>query len=138
MQISLATLPQCSAQQVFDHCARHLLTQKKRSTDARGKCCYRGPGGLKCVAGACIADDEYRPFMDDPELFAQYLKVDGKVVPFWRNLAWYGVVPSAHLDLIGDLTVIHDAVAVKSWAKWLHDVAVRFSLSPEVVHTRRR
>ena len=68
--ITLKTLPQATAQEVFDQVAKHLLTQMKKSvakraaesaSDSKDYCMYRGFDGTKCAAGCLISDDEYKP-----------------------------------------------------------------------------
>jgi len=49
-------------QEFFDKVARHLLTQNAKSIEAferNAKCLYRGPNGMKCVAGCLIPDELY-------------------------------------------------------------------------------
>jgi hypothetical protein len=55
--ITLETLPQATAQEVFDQVATHLLTQRQRST-TKGNCAYRGDDGLKCAAGCLLGPDD--------------------------------------------------------------------------------
>ena len=60
--ITLKTLKDATAQEVFDQVAEHLLNQKKQSLDPdkhNDICVYRAPGGLKCAVGCLIADEEY-------------------------------------------------------------------------------
>ena len=62
IMITLKTLPQATAQDVFDHVTQHLLKQGKRSVSSTGACQYRteqAEGVLKCAAGCLITDDEY-------------------------------------------------------------------------------
>ncbi len=65
MIVTLATLSDCTAQQVFNHVARHLLKQNKRSIDKHPDhsdlCRYRNGEGLSCSAGSLMSDDEYKP-----------------------------------------------------------------------------
>lgn len=59
--ITLKTLPNASAQQVFDQVAAHLLTQKEKAKQFN-TCKYRVEHRdkvLKCAAGCLIGDDEY-------------------------------------------------------------------------------
>ena len=117
--ITLKTLPEATAQEVFDHVATHLLTQKKKSlhslellgADLAGglggdpgyeACRYRGDNGLKCAAGCLIGDDEYKQS--------------------WEGTLWSDLVldarnqiPTAHMDLIHDLQNIHDGYPSRSW-----------------------
>lgn len=98
--ITLATLPQATAQQVFDQVAEHLLKQKLISVDDQGICQYRGPAGLKCAAGCLIGDDEYKEYF---ESFS------------WRELFNMGYVPENHLELIKELQRLHDGVSTNAW-----------------------
>jgi len=115
--ITLKTLPQATAQQVFDQAARHLLTQGKKSK--RGDdCAYRGDGGLKCVAGCFVADDEYSPRMENRS---------------WRSLIYTKSVPSEHELLIDNLQVVHDSSEPDQWWSELYMLAMRENLSPAVL-----
>lgn len=104
--ITLKTLPQATAQEVFDQCASHLLRQMQKSED-HGNCRYC-IGKLACAAGCFIANDEYNPE--------------------WEGLPWnmlvnsYGV-SSKHEDLINDLQYIHDIHDVEEWQFGLECIA---------------
>jgi hypothetical protein len=116
--ITLKTLPEATAQQVFDQVARHLLTQMKRSLNEMMECLYRGPDGLKCAAGCLIADDEYQPG--------------------WEDVTWYGLVerglaPKQHDTLISDLQHLHDNNDQYFWKEALCNLATRHNLSPAVL-----
>lgn len=130
MTVTLATLPQASAQEVFDHVARHLLTQLERSTvsntDNAFGCKYRlkdGSATLMCAAGSLIADNEYDQDMEDQD---------------WEMLVDHERVPDAHRDLIQELQETHDKWLVREWADRLRKVAERFDLSPAVVNEMTR
>lgn len=105
--ITLATLPNATAQEVFDQVAAHLLQQNKKSGQADGSCMYRY-GELKCAAGCLIGDDEYRE---------EYEGVQ------WAFLVQDGTVPSAHEDLIDALQGVHDSYDPSAWRKHLRRVA---------------
>lgn len=101
--ITLATLPEATAQDVFNQVATHLLTQKKRSVQSTSsggsQCAYRGSVGTSCAAGCLIADDEYDPEMDSVEAIGKG----------WYSLTAKGLVPyTQHDDLIMELQSIHD------------------------------
>lgn len=100
MTITLATLPQATAQEVYNHVARHLLTQKERSTNCGAACMYRGNFNLKCAAGCLISDDEYSPDMEDTG---------------WQALIREKVVPRKHGALIQELQNIHDNINPDEW-----------------------
>ena len=117
-RITLKTLPQSTAQQVFDHVAIHLLFQNERSEASpeyvvSDTLCYYRNGKLACAAGCLIADDEY------DFSFEQHT---------WRMLVNDKLVPSAHQDLIEQLQNIHDHEPVHSWRKSLQELAKECSL----------
>jgi hypothetical protein len=124
--ITLKTLAQASAQEVFDQVVTHLLTQKKRSEgkneDGDLKCVYRNDD-LKCAAGCLIADDEYVDKMDHPDY------VTG-IGTSWLSLVERGLVPSTkHNNLITSLQKIHDSVFVIEWERELIRMAQTEGLS---------
>ena len=100
MTITLATLPQANAQEVYSQVRKHLLTQKMKSIEEGKGCVYRGPDGLKCAAGCLLSAEEYRPTME------------GKV---WAYLVDRKMVPGAHQGLISGLQAIHDMRDAASW-----------------------
>jgi len=110
--ITLKTLPQATAQEVYDQVKAHLLQQNARS-EHNGSCLYRGPGGLKCAAGCLIGDDEYFPEMESS----------------WDDLVYDKSVPDAHEELINRLQEIHDSRDVKNWGKCLSELALEFELN---------
>lgn len=117
--ITLKTLPQATAQEVFDQVAKHLLTQGAESTNSEaGGCAYRGDHGMKCAAGCLIADDEYR------------FKMENKT---WPRLIEDGMAPRAHAHLITKLQDIHDNEPVDDWMHNLRQVAVSNGLSVEIL-----
>lgn len=110
--ITLNTLEQATAQEVFDQVARHLIIQGKQCRIG-SECAYRGPDGLKCAAGCLIGDDEYqRDF-------------EGLV---WRKLVIDGVVPDIHWNLIESLQWVHDRCVQPTWRQELKQVAENFGL----------
>lgn len=124
--ITLATLPQATAQQVFDQVATHLLTQKQKAqtiTERDGKvCCYRTSDGLKCAAGCLISDEEYHQFVGSNINFKPWYIVSGIVN-----------VQGVHDRLINDLQNCHDGVEETSWKDALSVIATDHKLSPAVL-----
>lgn len=117
MTITLATLPQATAQEVYSQVRKHLLTQKIKSMSEEWKgCVYHGPGGLKCAAGCLIAKEEYTT------------KFEGDA---WEHLADMGSVPKAHQELISGLQAIHDMRDAASWEHCLDKLAFDFNLEPK-------
>lgn len=115
--ITLATLPQATAQQVFDQVARHMLTQNARSTN--GTACKYREGSLKCAAGCLIGDEEYSTTLENQS---------------WSILQERGKVPNEHADLIRELQRIHDVRDdVFNWPFYLRQLAKTENLSAVVV-----
>lgn len=106
--ITMKTLHQYSAQEIFNQVATHLLTQMKRSVDDFGFCAYRGSNGLKCAAGCLIADDEY---FYDFEGFR------------WSHLVTIGKVSKKHKEMIKRLQYVHDSCLVDEWYESLSKIA---------------
>lgn len=113
-RITLATLPQATAQEVFDQVATHLLTQMavSREGSVGSRCLYRSPTGLACAAGCLIADDEYDPVFDTSG--------DGTS---WGGLIYADMVPNTHQGLVGELQDVHDQFSPNEWLDELRAVA---------------
>lgn len=117
MTITLHTLPDATAQQVFDHVATHLLTQNERSMSVGGVCRYRH-GIFRCAAGCLISDAEYDAIGP--------AKVENRC---WQTLALERLVPSHHRELISALQSTHDNCEPEDWPDALQEVAEQFDLS---------
>ena len=114
--ITLATLPNATAQEVFDQVATHLLTQNQRAvntiyTENNPPCVYHSSKGLKCAAGCLISTEEIKSF-SGLDLSAA-----------WGSLIQNNTVPDTHYRLISDLQRIHDIIAIDDWAKELAALA---------------
>ena len=97
--ITLKTLPQATAQEVFDQITQHLLKQGKAARSATGACRYRtetAEGVLKCAAGCLIADDEYSEKWENTD---------------WPSLVADKFVPDSHERLIYRMTPAEKLVA---------------------------
>ena len=122
--ITLATLPQATAQEVFDQVATHLLTQMRKSEGASEPggalwCLYRGPNGTKCAAGCLMSDEEYHNLIDHG--------VE------WIVLVYAGAVPNHHRTLISRLQQVHDCYPPNQWHEKLEYYASDFSLNTNVL-----
>jgi hypothetical protein len=119
MKITLATLPNATAQEVFNQVADHLLTQMKVSKVETKKdifdCQYRGEDNTSCAAGCLISDKEYGKHFENKS---------------WANLARRGLVPNAHTVLIGELQNVHDENDPEMWKISLMDIARVYKLQP--------
>ena len=123
--ITLKTLPQATAQEVFDQVAKHLLTQMKKSvakraaesaSDSNDFCMYRGFDGTKCAAGCLIADDEYKLEFENNS---------------WSHLSAINyLVPEEHCLLIMELQDIHDCHEPEDWRVKLNNLAEINHLKP--------
>lgn len=117
--ITLKTLPQATAQEVFDQCARYLLTQKKQSVEeVSGMCEYRGTDGTKCAAGCFIADNEYKKSMENKT---------------WDDLFLDGLAPRDHLELMKTLQHVHDCNLPTDWWVCLDNLVAKDNLSTSVL-----
>ena len=123
--ITLANLPQASAQDVLDHVASHLLTQGERALslepgapDETIACVYRTSTGLKDAAGCLMTDEEYDVDMEGYT---------------WESLALAGVVPHRHSALINALSGVHDNYRPEQWKSRLLNVAFLFNLGTAAI-----
>lgn len=106
--ITLKTLSEATAQEVFDQCALHLLTQNEKSYDGRSSRCRYHHRQLRCAAGCFISTTEYKVSMEKHA---------------WRDLTETDRVPDTHARLIGNLQMIHDNKKVIDWADDLINLA---------------
>ena len=109
--ITLKTLPQATAQEVFDQITAHLLKQGKAARTSTGSCRYRTETQgevLKCAAGCLIADDEC------DRLF-EYVS--------WNALVNCGKVPKQHARLIWQLQLVHDMELPADWPHYFKGIA---------------
>jgi len=116
--ITLKTLKDATAQEVFNQVTTHLLNQNCRSVNKVGydgveSCMYHGNGGLKCAAGCLIGDDEYRKDMEGYD---------------WPELVDKGRVPAYHLGLITKLQKVHDGLTPNMWVENLKNTAKEYGL----------
>ncbi len=116
MTITLATLPQATAQEVYSQVRKHLLTQKIKSIEEGKGCVYRGPDGLVCAAGCLMSDEEYRAEMERQP---------------WVSLVNKVLVPKEHSRLIAALQRIHDMEDPADWEHRLNKLAAYFNLEPK-------
>lgn len=118
--ITLATLPNASAQEVFNHIALHLLKQNARSLKrSNGSvCAYKSYDGLRCAAGCIISDLEYND------------EFEGKS---WFGLVDAGRVPKNHAILISDFQKMHDREIPIDWPDEIKEIARKHNLSYQVV-----
>ena len=115
--ITLKTLSQATAQEVFDQITQHLLKQGKAAISATGACRYRvetAEGVLKCAAGCLIADNEYDESWENTD---------------WPSLVADKFVPDSHERLIYKLQGIHDCKSPTAWIRSFHEIAAEFSLT---------
>lgn len=134
MRITLANLPEASAQQVFDQVARHLLAQGKRcmvihentyTKKTQPGCAYRSEDGkLACAAGCLISDEEM------VEVHDQGLNHGHG----WMSLIDAGIAPHAHYELIRRLQEMHDDEEIEDWKYCLGVIAKEHKLTEEALY----
>lgn len=119
MTITLATLSQATAQQVFNQVARHLLTQNAKCETLMDGCteprCRYRYGTLMCAAGCLISEGEYEEG-----------KFEGAG---WGRLVEWMRVPGAHSNLIRSLQRIHDNLGAQQWPSELAELAASYNLN---------
>ena len=116
MTITLATLYQATAQEVFDQISRHLLGQMDQCANGLlNRCFYHDNTGLKCAAGCLISDDEYSHEMEDLS---------------WIKLCKKYKVTQKHAKIIKMLQHVHDWQQPEYWAESLERIAYQLELKP--------
>ena len=110
--ITLKTLPEATAQEVFEQVAKHLIKQNDKSIDY-GLCRYKKVR-LTCAAGCLIGDNEYNEERMERNS--------------WITLVKEKLVPKNHSDLICDLQKVHDNKDVDKWKEELTKVAIAHNL----------
>lgn len=105
-----------TAQETFDHIVACLREQGKRSVDWIGGCAYRGNGGLKCAAGWCIDDSEYRDHLEN------HVASETGVRQAIERSGW-------DFRVAEDMQGIHDGWLVDSWESGFAEVARRHELT---------
>jgi hypothetical protein len=120
-----------NAQEMFDTCATHLLTQNERSEiDAKDdypNCRYRGPNGLMCAAGVLIKDEFYDDSLEGRGMHCKSVQ--------WAVCSSVGnerLTPEEKA-LLKNLQRVHDKEPVEAWPEKLRAVAEYFSLSTEAI-----
>jgi hypothetical protein len=121
--ITLKTLEQATAQEVFDQVAEHMLTQNEQSKHG-DTCAYRGDNGLKCAAGCLIGDDEYDEY--------NCARMEGLK---WDQLLFRvsEAISTKHNKLISRLQSIHDGFKCDLWSRELSEVTLCFGLSDKII-----
>lgn len=124
MLVTLKTLPQATAQQVFDQVVVHMRTQKVQALKSDGDCAYRA-GTLKCAAGCLIADDEYTRDMDGMGQTESGENLGSN----WYGLVHRKLVPDVHQSLICDLQQTHDSGdGPEAWERKWQATAKQYNL----------
>jgi hypothetical protein len=109
--ITLATLHEHTAQEVFDYISRHLLTQgeKCHNFDLNlSPCAYKNSDGQSCAAGCLIGEKEYDQSFEGKD---------------WCNLLSDGKVPDVHYGLISSMQKVHDTHYADNWYSALQKTA---------------
>ena len=121
-QVTLSNIKDCSLQEVFDWAVHNTLLQGKKSTKLSNNnetaCAYRGDGGLKCIIGHCMTDDEYKESFEGES-----------VVTLLRDSSI--VCDDTVEELLRDLQIIHDDYNVYEWLAWFYILSKRYALDFE-------
>lgn len=124
---SLPTTPP-SLQEIFDHVATHLLTQKKKSVlaDNPGFCCYRGSDGSSCAVGCLIPDSIYT---SDIEMTGVVRLFEHEMIPDWFHSFGITDREDPKLQFLQQLQNLHDAIGPVGWIQQLFRIAHTYSLT---------
>jgi hypothetical protein len=115
-------------QKVFDIVSDHLLTQMESSSvphselEGEDFCLYRNPNGLKCAIGCLIADEVYRPELEDKDVLEKDV-LDAIQCSLSER------VTKEDLYLLMDLQMIHDVYEPLEWRKELEACAKDYKLA---------
>ena len=120
--ITLSNMHEHTAQEVFDVCALHLLTQNKRAVGSGGDCVYRSPCGLKCAIGVLISDEEYTENMEESDV----------------HKLTEGTNSEPHRRLLNALQYLHDEDDLDLWTDGLIRLANTYGLSDKLVVNFKR
>ena len=61
---------QGTKQEVYNYALKHFAQQQQRAILSNGDCRYRTKNGLKCVIGAWMSDEDYKPEFEDTAISA--------------------------------------------------------------------
>lgn len=134
MTITLSNMGQFSLQDIYNQGVTHLLTQNRPSIhfdkDGEEHCLYRGPDGLKCVAGAFMTDSEYDEGME------------GSDFEYAASRCPTSTATKEQVGLMMAMQRIHDGVLyleepAKVWAKRLKGLADEAGLEmPQILQDK--
>ena len=111
-KITTETLPNATAQQVFDEAVTYFINNPFRCSTTNGSgdvvCLYRDEKGNTCVGGNYITEEKYSDEMENL---------------CWNSLVENGYVPEDHNYLISSLQEIHDNDKYKNQEERLEKIA---------------
>ena len=126
-------------QEIFDHVAKHLYTQGRKSMapsigspdNSAAFCAYRSKDNLSCAIGCLIPDHLYSPALESHIIYDLVLKQELFVE--WRPI----------FSFLADLQKVHDYAddfhgseyLKQAWKQELLKVAIKFNLSPAILDT---
>ena len=118
MHITTKNLEQATAQQVFDQCVKHLLTQNERAVSASGNCAYLTEYNTRCGAGHLLTTDDLGMLARRDTLECSWHSV----------IEDHNIAPRVHSELITTIQNIHDNMAPEEWPDYLAKFAARLNL----------
>lgn len=129
--VSLATLANCTPQEVFDHVVKGLASQGfAQSLNGGDQCAYRGDHGRRCAAGWCMTDQEYNSLREG----IPNNHVEGRA---WDALVGQYGVSKAHIALIEGLQYAHDGgPTAAKMRSLLKEVARAFALNTNALRKK--
>lgn len=107
-------------QELFDKVLAHARKQNARAL-ALGRCVYRHPEGLRCFAGALLADEHYDPGFEGVGALSEAVQ-DALIA---------SGVAKEQMELVADLQAVHDRHVVPEWPAEFAKVAMHHKLAYE-------
>ena len=129
--ITLANLAESSPQEVFDHIVAHGRRQMEKAIQIEGdkeNCVYRTADGKACFAGCCMSNDEYALLNQRHNVNSNTPEIVGIEGTTWAHLSREGYVPTAHVDLIVQMQLIHDGNKTNVWEHRFAEIARTLNL----------
>lgn len=118
------TIPNPTAQQVFDGAVRHLMAQGRQALTGSA-CCYRtSDGKLACGVGGLLTDTE----ADMLKLAGLNNRGVGMILRHERTRDFFPRRLHEHGELLSELQGVHDQAPTQDWPDALRRVAQKHSL----------
>jgi hypothetical protein len=114
-------------QDLFDHIAKHLLTQNSKSMTPNG-CAYRGYENASCAVGCLIEDKNYRKSIEGGGVVNNDVRSAIEASIGRELTGTQEAEPGTEMALLVRLQKLHDSAAVCEWRERLGWAAEDYKL----------